>query len=405
MGRLRAKTLIGGDMRMLNRSFVRIAMVAGALAAAVTLAAWAKPSTASRGPKIESSLTVDEALGPGVVSGAEVWLLVTRYETVVTRVVEPNGDGAAPTISNSGDSHRLLDSFSLVRLDMLSGTRRTVVEDGVIDLKADGRTVYGLSRLPHDRGYGVTAYRGEMRTLLGTLPLTKGDTPLSLTLDHGSPVVLTRRAVLRLRPGGRRWSTTLLGERLNGDAMMASPRDGGSVFAVAAGGVIRIDLGSGVVSHMALPKAFCPADHALPCDGVAGMAADPRAPDCVLGATGVTAKLYSHGGVIRLCRDKAEFAWDHPVTAPAASTAMVMAVAPTGEGFWAATRDGGLFLVRGAESKPFKVDHSRNLGGLRVTCLADALAISSRAGPNTASDAAPGGLILIADPERNCQEN
>lgn len=376
---------------MAHRSFAGPALAAALAAIAMSAhAAAPQPST-----KIESSLAVEESIGPGAMSGSEIWLLVTRYESVVTTVTEPGPNGA--TVSRSGDGRRLQDGYSLVRLDLLSGARRTMVEDGLIDLKSDGRIVYGLQTLPKGHGFGVTAFHGESRDRLPDLPLAKGDEPVALVLDKGQPVVLSHRAVLRLRPDRMHWSYTTLGERIGaGPRAVAASTKGGSAYLGAPKGFERIDLNTGVVTRMALPGDACPSGVA--CDAVGNLAADPSQPSCVLASAGPSANPARHVGVLRLCRDKIETVWRHAVNAAADATSPVARVAATSDGFWASSAADGLFLVRGADARPFRLERARNLGGLKVSCLPNAVAVTAT---RTPAGETP---LLLEDPDNVCRD-
>jgi hypothetical protein len=371
--------------------------IAAALAAVAVCAEIGSAHAAAPQPatKIESSLAVEESIGPGAMSGSEIWLLVTRYESVVTTVTEPGPNGGV--VSRSGDGRHLQDGYSLVRLDLLSGARRTMVEDGLIDLKSDGRVVYGLGALPKGRGFGVTAFHGESRDRLPALPLAKGDEPVALVLDKGQPVVLSHRALLRLRPDRMHWSYTTLGERIGaGPRDVAASANGGSAYLGAPKGFERIDLTTGQVTRMALPGDTCPSGTA--CDAIGNLAADPSQPACVLASAGPSANPARHLGVVRLCRDKIETVWRHAVNAAADAASPVARVAATSDGFWASSAADGLFLVRGADAKPFRLERARNLGGLKVSCLPNAVAVSAARTPAGESP------LLLEDPDSVCRD-
>lgn len=390
-------------MTALRRHLLLIFAAATAAAATITGAAFAAPALHTP-PSVEASLTVGEYLGSGVLSRGQVWLLVSRYEALDTSVVTSGADGRAE-VSRLGEGHRLQDAWSLVRLDLLGGERKTMLTDGVVDLKRDGRDVFVLHR--NEQGaFAVSAFKRDVRTELPRLPIGAGDEAVGLLIDKGRPVVLTRAEIARLSRDGKRWTTMPLSEKLAaGPARFSAPLDGGSAVLAADNGLRRIDLSSGSTHALSMPAGACAPIAKGRCDNIRNLTPDPTARACVLAAigaggvagAGAGADVRTHGEVIRICRDRTEVVWSHPAGLAGASS-VVLGVSPASDGFWASTHLDGLYRIKGAEGRLVPIDHSRVLGGVALTCLPDAVVIAPRA-------SSAGAALVLPDPDQACHDS
>lgn len=348
-------------------------------------------------PSVESSLIVGAYLGPGVAQGHSVWFLTTRYERVVTRVTSEGADQARGADLARGEDQRLQDQYSLVRLDLRSGARRTLIADGVVDLRLRGGAVLALARQPG--GWRLLKLAGDQPRPVGPLVQAQ-EAPLGLYLDQGRPVVLTRTAIYRWRPFLSRWRRVDLDQPLtHGSALSAAPLAGQVAFIALDGRFRRVDLRTGRTASVETPAGACGlASGRSVCDQIRTLIADPARPACVLAASGVGADHYSHGAVVRLCGVRSEAVWSQPTDGASGPSAVVLALAPAGgASFYVATHLHGLYRVTGARAELVTPDHRRPLGGLEVACAPKAIIVSG-----SRDSSAP---MVLADPKGLCSRS
>lgn len=217
--------------------------------------------------------------------------------------------------------NRDMQPGGLVAIDLSSGARRVLAQDGVIDMaKRDGR-LWLLRRGERANQAEAAQWLDGRFQALPHLTAPFGADILALLIGRHGPVVLTSRAVISWSPASRRWVTTRLKGRLRSDAanVTAMPAVANDIYIGLdlgewGGGLQRIEGETGAVSDIESTEQGPDKEGLLSesLDPVTGLLADPDDGDCVLAATGLSHMGMANGRLLKVCRGRVGLALEIP---------------------------------------------------------------------------------------------
>lgn len=216
---------------------------------------------------------------------------------------------------------RGMEPGGLVAIDMASGARRVVAQDGVIDMaKRDGRLWLLRQGERPNQAEAAQWLDGRFQALPHlTAPFGAGI--LALLVGRDGPVILTSRAVISWSPTARKWITTRLKGRLRADAVNVTtmPAAANDIYIGLdlgewGGGLQRIDGDTGAVTEVESTQKGADKEELLShsLDPVTGLLPDPDDGACVLASTGLSHMGFTNGRLLKVCRGRVSPALEIP---------------------------------------------------------------------------------------------